>query len=174
MKYLMITFVSVFATCSQLFAQDEQQPVAAPEQEQTSDTTAVTSDTTTVTDEELRKYAIAMDSINDMKTSLLAEINNIVKNEGKMTNARYNELSKIAGDETKLSKVKATAAEKALLQKVADKKSQGTEIINQTFQSLAKDYVGAEAFNKIKKALASDNELRAKYDVMLKEVEKGR
>ena len=125
-----------------------------------------------VTDEELKKYAVAMDSIDNMKATLLKEIGDIVKEDGKMTNARYNDLSKIANDEAKLAQAKATEEEKALLKKVAEKKTAGTEQINTTFQSLAKDYVGAESYNKIKKALTTDQELKTKYEAMLKELDK--
>jgi len=158
MKYLLIMFAFVFAVFSQTYAQDPEQEQVVGEEK--------------VTDEELKKYAVAMDSINDMKATLLKEIGDIVKEDGKMTNARYNELSKIANDDAKLAQAKATEEEKALLKKVAEKKATGTEQINTTFQSLAKDYVGAESYNKIKKALTTDQELKSKYEAMLKELDK--
>lgn len=156
MKYIIILFALVAASV----AVNAQDPVKqqTPDQEQ-------------ITDEELQKYAVAMDSVNDMKETLLEEIGDIVKEEGKMTNSRYNELSKIANDEAKLAAAKATAEEKEVLKKVADKKAEGTEEINTTFQSLARDYVGAESYNKIKKALTTDTELKAKYETMLKELD---
>ena len=162
MKYLIIVFTFVSAAFT-AYAQDPEQTQDSVEQQVPGQEQ--------VTDEELQKYAVAMDSINDMKTTLLKEIGDIVKEEGKMTNTRYNELSKIANDEAKLTQAKATAEEKALLKKVADKKAEGTEQINTTFQSLAKDYVGAEAYNKIKKALTTDEELKSKYETMLKELD---
>lgn len=169
MKYLMISILCALATYSQVNAQ-ESQPITDPEQEQDTVQQQV-SDQEQVSEDELRKYAVAMDSINDMKESLLKEISDIIKADGKMTNARYNELSKIADDEAKLAQAKATEAEKALLKKVADKKTEGTEKINTTFQALAKDYVGVESYNKVKKALESDAELQAKYETVLKEVD---
>lgn len=162
MKYLIIIFVSAFAAFPPAYAQD-------PEQPEMSDSTQM-SDSVQVSDDELKKYAVAMDSINDMKASLLADINGIVR-ESKMTNARYNELSRIASDEAALTKAKATAAEKAVLKKVSDKKAEGTEEINTTFQALAKDYVGPESYNKVKKALETDDELKSKYQAMLKELQ---
>jgi hypothetical protein len=159
MKYLIIAFASVFAAFSQVYGQEAEQEQASQQQDQ-------------VTDEELKKYAVAMDSINDMKASLLAEINDIVKEDGKMTNARYNELSKIANDPAMLAQAKATPEEIALLKKVAEKKNEGTVEINNTFQALAQEYVGAASYNKIKKALTTDLELRSKYEAMLGELEK--
>ena len=166
MKYLIIIFVSAFAAFPPAFAQDPEQPEPT-DSLQVTDSTQMSDQ---VTDEELKKYAVAMDSINDMKASLLKEINGIVK-DSKMTNARYNELSKISTDEAALTKAKATAAEKAVLKKVSDKKAEGTENINTTFQALAKDYVGAESYNKIKEALTTDAELKTKYEAMLKELQ---
>ena len=150
MKYIAILFASFLIIASQsLFAQDQ------------------------ITDEELKKYVVAMDSINDMKASLLEEISEMVKaNEG-LTNARYNELSKIMNDEAKLAAAKATPEEIAFMKQVAEKKSEGTAEITQTFQTLAKEYVGATSYNKIKKALTTDTEMKSKYQSMLEELEKG-
>src|ERR671923_2630151 len=38
-----------------------------------------------ITDDELEKYAVTMDSVNDMKASLLEDITEMVKGNGKMT-----------------------------------------------------------------------------------------
>ena len=165
MKYLTIAFAFVFAAFSQVYGQEAQQEQDSLEQIQITDQNQIT-------DEELQKYAIAMDSINDMKESLLEEISDIVKGDGKMTNARYNDLSKIANDPAKLAQAKATPEEIELLKKVAEKKNEGTVEINNTFKALAQDYVGAASYNKIKKALATDAELKSKYQQMLQELEK--
>lgn len=116
-----------------------------------------------ITDDELEKYAVTMDSVNDMKASLLKDIEAMVKDNEKMTNARYNELSKIKDDEAALAKAKATPEEIAFIKEVAAKKEEGTTKIQETFQSMAKEYVGASAFNKIKKALPTDPELQKRY-----------
>jgi len=158
MKYLVIAFVSVFAAFTQLYGQQAQQK-ASPQQQQ-------------VTDDELKKYAVTMDSINDMKETLSAEIGDILKEEGNMTITRYNELSTFADDTAKLSQVKATPEEIALLKKIAAKKNEGIAEINNTFQALAKDYVGAASYNKIKKALTTDTALKSRYEAMLEELDK--
>jgi hypothetical protein len=133
---------------------------------------SVYSQDVTVTDEELTKYATAMDSINEMSASLRMMITDMVKN-GKVMNAtRYNEISKIINDETKLAEAKATPEEIAFTKEVAAKRDEESSKINQAFQSLAKDYVGAATFNKVKKALASDAELKTKYDSLLAEMAK--
>ena len=108
-----------------------------------------------------------MDSVNDMKASLLKDIEAMVKDNEKMTNARYNELSKIADDPAALAKAKATPEEIAFIKEVAAKKEEGTAKIQETFQSMAKEYVGASDYNKIKKALATDPELQKRYQTHL-------
>lgn len=128
--------------------------------------------TDAVTDEELKKYAIAMDSIDNMKKDLMEEISELVKNNEKITAARYNELSKVINDETKLAEAKATPEEIAAIKEVLSKKDEGTAKIQSTFQSLAKDYVGAATYNKVRKALAEDADLKAKYDAIIAEFNK--
>lgn len=125
-----------------------------------------------ITDEELKKYAVTMDSIDDMKASLLQEISEMIEANDKISNERYNELSKIINDEPKLAEAKATEEEIAFIRKVTEKKNEGTAEITQTFQTMAKEYVGAATYNKIKKALATNTELKSKYQSMLEEMEK--
>lgn len=127
---------------------------------------------TEITDDELQKYAVAMDSIENMKAALLKEISELVKNSEKISGARYNELSKIINDEQKLAEAKATPVEIEGVKEVLLKKDEGTVKIQQTFQSLAKDYVGAAVYNKVKKALTADPAVKSRYDAILAEVSK--
>jgi hypothetical protein len=150
MKYLTLAFVSVLMLSSYKISAQEQ-----------------------VSDEELKKYAVVMDSINDLRASLVEEIRTMVQEEGKMTSARYTELSKTENDEAKLAEVKATPEEIAFLKKVTEKKNQGTAEINKTFQALAKNYVGVSSYNKVKKALTTDTALKSKYETILEELNKG-
>jgi hypothetical protein len=126
----------------------------------------------TVTDEELTRYATAMDSINEMSAGVRLMITDMVKNGKVMTATRYNEVSKIITDETKLIDAKATPEEIAFVKEVAARRDEESSKINQAFQSLAKDYVGVATFNKVKKALAADVELKSKYDSLLTEMAK--
>ena len=127
---------------------------------------------TKVTEEELVRYATAMDSINEMSASVRLKLSDMVKDNPAITAARYNELSKIANDEAKLSEAKATPEEIAVLKEVADKKAEETTKINETYQTLAKEYVTPPVFNKVKKALASEPELKVRYDSLMTEMSK--
>jgi hypothetical protein len=140
MKYGLILLVTFFvSTTNTLFAQEE------------------------ITDEDLKKYAVTMDSIDNMKQALLEDISEMVKSNEEMSNERYNELSKIIRDDAKLAEAEATPEEVNFIKSVAAKKSEGTKEISSTFQTLAKEYIGAAEYNRVKKALKTDAELKTKY-----------
>lgn len=122
------------------------------------------------TDEDLKKYAITMDSVKGMQTTLQTIIAEMVQKNTVMSVARYNELFKIAEDQAKLAEAKATPEEIKFVKDVADKRKEETARINATYQGLAKDYVGLKQFNAIKKSLASDEAVKAKYDGISKEL----
>lgn len=128
-------------------------------------------DTAGISEEDLRKYAVVMDSINAMKQDLLSEITDMVKGNENITNSRYNELSKANADEAKLKEMKATPEEITFVKAVNDKKNEGAAKIGETFQTLARDYIGVETYNEVKNALSSDAELKARYDEILTEVQ---
>lgn len=125
-----------------------------------------------VTDEELDRYVTMMDSINDMSDTLLDSIKNMVASNEQVSNARYMELSKIIDDEAKLTEAKATPEEVAFINKVKDMKETGTKKIQETYQAMAKEYVGADAYNKVRKALKADKAFKEKYDARMAELKK--
>ena len=125
-----------------------------------------------VTEEELMRYATAMDSINEMSAEVIVLITDMVKNTELMNAVRYNELSKIIDDETKLTEANATPEEISFIKEVAEKKDSATAHINEAFQSLAKDYVTVPTYTKVKKALSTDAALKEKYDALMTELAK--
>jgi hypothetical protein len=160
MKNYLFVFALFFGVHAMQAQDDSPQKESAPSEN-------AQTESAEITDDQLEKYAVTMDSINDMKSSLLKDIEAMVKDNEKMTNARYNELSKIADDPAALAKAKATPEEIAFIKEVAAKKEEGTAKIQETFQSMAKEYVGASDYNKIKKALATDPELQKRYQAQL-------
>jgi len=123
------------------------------------------------TDEDLKKYAITMDSVKGMQQTLSTTITEMVQKTTVMKVERYNELFKIIGDEAKLAEAKASPEEIAFVKEVAAKRTEDTAKINATYQALAKEYVGLKAFNAIKKSLATDQALKEKYDTISKELD---
>jgi hypothetical protein len=123
-----------------------------------------------ISDEELRKYAVTMDSIDGMKATLTTIIAEMVQKNEVMSVARYNELFKIAKDEAQLAQKQATPEEIAFLKDVEAKREEEVARINMNYQALAKDYVGLKAFNAIRKSLETDEALKAKYETISQEV----
>jgi hypothetical protein len=126
---------------------------------------------TQITDEDLKKYAITMDSVEAMQESLRQIVAETVQKNTVMPVGRYNELFKITSDEAKLKATKATPEEIAFLKQIDDLRKVNIERINATYQALAKDYVGLKAFNAIRKSLQSDQALKARYDNLSKDLE---
>jgi hypothetical protein len=124
----------------------------------------------TITDEDLKKYAMTLDSVKGMQLTLNEIIAEMVQKNTVMSVQRYNDLFKIAGDQAKLAEKQATPEEVKFLKDLADKRTEEMARVNATYQGLVKDYVGVKTFNTIKKSLETDQELKAKYDTMSKEL----
>ena len=123
------------------------------------------------TDEDLKKYAITMDSVKDMQETLNESITTMVQKATVMPVTRYNELFKIITDSTKLVSAGAKQEEVNFVKEVAKKRADESAKITATFQSMAKEYVGLKAFNAIKKSLATDTAVKEKYDAFTKELD---
>jgi len=124
-----------------------------------------------ITEEDLRKYAITMDSVDGMKETLTEIITTMVQTNTVMSVQRYNELFKFTGDSTKLSEMNVTPEETAFLREVAEKREDEIARINANYQALAKEYVGLKAFNAIRKQLQTDEELKSRYEAISKEID---
>lgn len=123
-----------------------------------------------ITDEDLKKYAITMDSVESMKKAVTEIVSEMVRENTVMSVARYNDLVKIKDDPAKLEEAKATPEEIAFLQKVKARQDEEVAKINKSYQSLATDYVGLKTFNAIRKSLSSDKELKSRYDSIVQQL----
>ena len=173
--FISALFVSAGAAFGQVDSTSESTTPDTTKSTTTSTTTSTTITTpqgdASISDEDLKKYAVTMDSVNGMKQSLLSEITKKVQGNTAITVSRYNELYKVIGDEVKLAEAKATPEEIAFVKEVDAFKNEGAAKINEQFQKLAKEYVGVATFNKIKNSLATDNDLKSRYDQILGQVE---
>ncbi|MEO8471628.1 MAG: hypothetical protein ABI477_05520 [Chryseolinea sp.] len=122
-------------------------------------------------DEDLKKYAITMDSVKSMQDMLNTAITEMVQKNTVMKVDRYNALFKVIDDPAKLAEASATPEEVGFVKQVAEKRTTETASITATFQKLAKEYVGLKAFNAIKKSLNTDQALKEKVDALTKELE---
>ncbi len=119
-----------------------------------------------ITDEQLWKYALLNEVIDQMKADISTEINGMIANQEGIDGKRYVELSKAGGDEAKLAELGATDFEKQFLDLVEKEKEDRIEAIKTVNQELATKMVGdkGKTYKAIKAALASDSELKARYD----------
>jgi hypothetical protein len=134
-----------------------------------SSTGKTTATQATISDDDLKKYAATMDSVQGMQETLQQVIAENVQKNTVMTVERYNQLFKIAKDEAKLAEAKVTPEERAFLKEIDDLKALNLERINATYQALAKEYVGLKAFNAIRKSLESDPQLKTRYETISKD-----
>lgn len=125
-----------------------------------------------VTDAELLKYATATDSVNEMLANVRIELTQMVSSSNVMTGERYNELSKIANDPAKLQAANATPDEVAFLKQVNTTRDAKMDSVNSAYQKIAKEYVTGATFNKVKKALTTDTDLKKRYDSLMVELSK--
>jgi hypothetical protein len=137
----------------------------------TTSATVASADTAAISDEDLKKYAIVMDSVDGMKQALLTQISTKIKSNGKIKIARYNQLSKAIDDEAKLQELKATPDEIAFVKEVAALKTEGAAKISDQVETMANDFVGVEKYNKIKSSLESDTALKTRYDEIFSEIQ---
>lgn len=131
-------------------------------------TAAIAQDATEeqITDEELTRYAVAMDSVERMKATLMAKITDKVENNDLMVNSRYNELTKIIDEEAQLAAAKATPEEIAFVKEIGVMKDEGASVIKETLIAMVKEDVTAATYNRVTKALKSDPEVKKRYDAI--------
>jgi hypothetical protein len=127
-----------------------------------------------ISDEDLKRYALTMDSVKIMQETLTQVIAATVQQNTVMTVQRYNQLYKIAGSETELAAASATQEERDFLKELNDLRQYNIARINTAYQALAKEYVGLKAFNSIKKSLETDDSLKKRYESIAQEIQSSR
>ena len=121
-----------------------------------------------VSDDELMKYAVVMNKIDSMKNDMKVKYNDMIKNEESMNGGRrFKELKSANGDEAKLAEIEATEEEIATFNGIQEEYAKMTANFKEVYPSLIKDDLGAAVYNKVKKALKADPDLKTKYDEIL-------
>lgn len=120
-----------------------------------------------VSDDELKRYAIALDSIETLKDQLTVTMNKISRGTEKISTQRYTALVQIANDAAKLAEAKATPEEIAYVKRAAVIQNEETVKFQKAYQSLISEYVGDSVFGKVRNALKADTVLKKKYDTLL-------
>ncbi len=119
-----------------------------------------------ITDENLRRYALLMESVDAMKAEISALTNEMIKNQEGMSGTRYLELSKGEGEA-------ATEFEKKFMENITAMQDDRKEAIGSVVQILATKMLpdGGKAYKAVKAALSSDDAVKARYEVILAKVQ---
>ncbi|CAN5160361.1 hypothetical protein BH23BAC1_BH23BAC1_27870 [soil metagenome] len=124
-----------------------------------------------ITDEELRKYAVVMDSIDAMKENIQTEYNAMIQEEELMQGGRrFVEIQQIGEDSVRLTELNVTEMEMEAFSKIQEKYEEMTNDFKESYTNLIKEDLGASLYNKITKALRQDEEVKRRYEEILAEV----
>ena len=118
-----------------------------------------------ITEDELMLYATVMNKIDSMKEDMKVKYNDLIKSEELMDEGRrFNELKSAKGDETKLAEISATEEEIAVYDKIQVAYDEMVSDFKSVYPTLIKDELGASVYNKVKKGLKADPDLKTKYE----------
>ncbi|CAN0498550.1 unnamed protein product, partial [Phaeothamnion confervicola] len=121
-----------------------------------------------VTNAELNRYAVMMDSLDVLKKQRSEISSKVSKGNTKITAARYQQLLPIIDDPKKLEAAKATAEEIAYVKKAIASLTEEGKKFQTAFSSLMSEYVGYETYNKVRKAISTDPNVKTRYEAELK------
>lgn len=119
-----------------------------------------------ITDENLRRYALLMETVDAMKAEISASVNSMIKNQDGMTGSRFKELSKGEGDA-------ASEFEQKFMDTIEEMKKERIDAIKQVNQLLATKMLpeGGKAYKAIKAAISSDEEVKTRYEAILAKIQ---
>ncbi len=130
-----------------------------------------------LTDEELTKYALVMDYAEQEKQRLKTDYNEMIQAEELMDGGRrFKELNAAGGDEEKLAEIEATPEEIEVFNKIVAANDENIAAFKEAYTTKIKDseQLGAGLYNRITKALKSDEELKTRYTAIFETVQSER
>ncbi len=118
-------------------------------------------------EEDLTKYATVMKWAEDQKADLSTTVKDSVKiwldESGVLTASLYNELSKASKSGT-VEEVEASEEEVSVFTEIQGRIDEKKAVFKETYTTKIKEDIGAGLYNNLRKALKSDEELKARYD----------
>ncbi|MTI22537.1 hypothetical protein E1176_16010 [Fulvivirga sp. RKSG066] len=119
-----------------------------------------------LTDENLRRYAIMMEAVDAMKAEISVSLNSMIKNQEGIDGNRYKELSSGNGEP-------ATEFEEKFMSNLNNMVEERKAAIGDVIKILATKMLpdGGKAYNAIKSAVASDEEVQARYEEILAQIQ---
>lgn len=127
---------------------------------------------TEVSDEKLKAYIMVMDSVDVLRSALSEEVSNMIVSNELMDGGRaYNSIKSAQGDTVKLTEAGITEEQLAAYNELQQELTELQAGLNETFSGMVKEHVGVSDYNKIRKGLRSDAELKERYEVLVAEAE---
>ena len=118
-----------------------------------------------ISDDDIANYVRVMAQIDTMKVEMKIKTNDLVKGNELMDKGRvFNAIKKTKGDSTELAALDITAEQLTAYEDINTQIDQMTAEFKTSYTSLIKDDLGAGVYNKIKKGLKSDDELKERYN----------
>ncbi len=121
-----------------------------------------------ISNENLRRYAIMMETVDAMKQEISDLTNEMIKNQEGMDGKRYLELAKAGGDAAKLDAAGAKDYEKKFMELVTKMQDERKQAISDVVSIMATKMLpdGGKVYKDIKAGLESDAELKARYEAI--------
>ena len=121
-----------------------------------------------ISNENLRRYAIMMETVDAMKQEISDLTNEMIKNQEGMDGKRYLELAKAGGDAAKLDELGAKDFEKKFMDLVTNMQDERKEAISEVVSIMATKMLpdGGKVYKQIKSAVGSDPEVKARYEAI--------
>lgn len=121
-----------------------------------------------VTTKELTKYAQVTAKIDSLKTGMKSKISNAVKSNELMEGGKlYNKLNKAKGDEAKIAETGASEEQLAAYAEIQQAITGFKADFKTQYTSIVKDEIGAGVYNKVKKALKTDDTIKTQYEAIV-------
>ncbi len=121
-----------------------------------------------ITDENLRRYAIMMETVDAMKQEISDQTNMLIKNQEGMDGKRYLELAKTKGDAAQLEAIEAKDYEIKFLEVVTKMQDERKDAISEVVTIMATKMMpdGGKAYKEVKAAVDSDADVKARYEAI--------
>lgn len=123
-------------------------------------------DEATFTDEELTTYATVMVWAEMEKERMTETYNGWINNDETLEAARFVKIKSANGDAAKLDEVEATDDELAAFEQIQVNYDSMTTSFIKVYKEKIKEDIGAGLYNRLKKAMKEDADLKARYQAV--------
>ncbi|MEO9485192.1 MAG: hypothetical protein ABJG47_17165 [Ekhidna sp.] len=121
---------------------------------------------TTLSDEELTSYATVMVWGKLEKSNMTGIYNGWISESDELAAKRFSEIKKAKGDSVKLEMLEVNDTELTAFNTIQMKYDSMIDSFRTTYKGKIKEEIGNGLYNKIRKALKTDAELKSKYQAI--------